>query len=233
MDEDLDGTEEVVYELGSWPRRAAHALGQHLIDRDIAHGWVEGELHVGEDDEEAVDGLVAVVEVAHGIDPDVEPAPPDGDVDYDLSHWTEPVLVEAERRLEEAGIEHGWEAGAVLIAFDGDVDEINALLEDLENPEALPPEEDDGGLDGQILGDLFLAADRLQRDPSDGSAVQRLVVTLQRAEGGGVPYGVDPSTWMRARALGETIRSRLASGDLAISVQDLARELRTLLHPLV
>ncbi len=225
--------ELVVYELGSWPRRAVVALQEHLDAAGLGHGWDDGELHVDPDDEEEVDELVALVETAFGIDDDGRGSVPDSDTAYDLAHWTEAVRAEAERRLDEAGIRHGWEYGSELVVREDDVDAVNDILDGLEHPEALAPEEDDGGDDALVLSELFLAADRLRRDPGDADATARLAAALRSAEVADVPYGVDPETWMRARALGETLRARLISGDLPFTIQDTATELRAHLAPLV
>src|SRR3546814_794274 len=50
-------------------------------------------------------------------------------------------------------------------------------------------------LPADLMGPLFVAADRLSRDPGDREGTTELVAAMKAAEGSSAPYGMDKLWW--------------------------------------
>jgi hypothetical protein len=138
-------------------------------------------------------------------------------------------------------VPHRWEGTTVLVAADAehavddllDAIEAGELLGDGGDPDVAPP---DGA-----LSTMFLAADRLAKDPMDAAARTDLLDLAPQVDARTPPYGMAHRPWGSAvgavEAIVELINADAAtgsSGDKAESdVIGAAQELRSLLRPYV
>ena len=161
------------------------------------------------------------------------------EVDYDLGEWQVGERSAATTALLEADIPYRWEQDLVLVVPAVAEDEVDLLLDELEEVEELDEEADEGGLDGgamaqEAMGDLFVAADRLQHDPLDEKMAADLLVAAGTVSVSAPPYGIERPVWRRIQELAATL-----AGDLEEEAADEetvaadARALREYLRDLV
>lgn len=162
------------------------------------------------------------------------------EVQYDLAQWEVSERSSATSALLEVDIPYRWEADLVLAVPAVAEDEVDRLLDELDDVEQL--EDDaldvngsaDGGEEAQTaMGDLFVAADRLQHDPAD----DRMIADALEA-GGTVaaclpPYGIERPVWKQIQALAATLMTDLDEAADEETVATSARALREYLRDLV
>jgi hypothetical protein len=80
---------------------------------------------------------------------------------------------------------------------------------------------------------MFLAAERLQRDPLDADGLAMLVRVLDDVEDGGIPFGVPVPAWRQALELADQLADALAGGDIPdeIGAMEVAQRLFVTLRP--
>ena len=161
------------------------------------------------------------------------------EVDYDLGEWEVGERSAATAALVEADIPYRWEQDLVLVVPAVAEDEVDLILDELEDVEELDEEEGgavaDGGAEAQeAMGDLFVAADRLQHDPLDDRMAADLLVAAGSVGVSAPPYGIERPVWRRIQELAATL-----AGDLEEEAVDEdtvaadARALREYLRDLV
>ena len=154
---------------------------------------------------------------------------------YNLGEFEPGERAAVDRALTEREIEHWWE-GSDLVVLEADQHAVDHLLERLDHPLALAPEPDgdDGVEAADVLSALFLAADRLRKDPGELTALEQLLWAVPVAEAIGVPYGFESAEWdglvLRAGELRDAVAAEQPDFD---RVRDLARSLRDALRPVV
>ena len=111
------------------------------------------------------------------------------------------------------------------------------LFEQVQHPDELDPEEDDvpkGTASADLLGDVFVAADRLQHDGEDGEGTATLLniaVTIDDLE---APYGMGARDWESICAVVGRLADVLAADKLdEEKVTETAREVRAVMRPFV
>ncbi len=104
-------------------------------------------------------------------------------------------------------------------------------------PTSSTPEEDDvpkGTASADLLGDVFVAADRLQHDGEDGEGTATLLniaVTIDDLE---APYGMGARDWESICAVVGRLADVLAADKLdEEKVTETAREVRAVMRPFV
>lgn len=267
---------QVVYELEGWSLEQRSELGAVMAEEQIAHAWDGTDLIVSEDDEARLDELCELIEQGLDLDaitaaePVAEPGaggdgelddldepitdvdhdgvvdPPGSQVLYELDEW-EPDQREAlSSALTEAGLPYGWE-GTTLVVRASDDAAVEALLDDVEFPDALAVDGGDAlAMEGgtgrppasvDTMSELFIAADRLQHDVGDAGGIAIVAKLVEGLGDYDPPYGIDRPVWNRIVTLADSIADRLAAedggdeGDDAIVAE--AQELRTILRPYV
>lgn len=158
------------------------------------------------------------------------------EVDYDLGEWQVGERSAATAALLEAEIPYRWEENLVLAVPAVAEDEVDLLLDELEEVEEL--EEDDGGPDGgaaaqEAMGELFVAADRLQHDPSDDRMAADLLMAAGTVSVSAPPYGIERPTWRQIQSLAATLATDLEEATDEDTVAADARALREYLRDLV
>jgi hypothetical protein len=169
--------------------------------------------------------------LAHGNDED--------EVDYDLGEWRVGERSSATAALHDADIPYRWEDGLILVVPAVAEAEVDLLLDELEEVEELDEDdEDDGGADGgalaqEAMGDLFVAADRLQHDPLDDRMQGELLMAAGTVGVSAPPYGIEKPVWTRIQELSATLSTDLEEAADEETVAADARALREYLRDLV
>ncbi len=158
------------------------------------------------------------------------------EVDYDLGDWLPAERSAATAALVEVDIPYRWEGGLVLVVPAVTEEEVDLLLDELEEVEEL--EEDGGTVDGgamaqEAMGDLFVAADRLQHDPLDDKMAADLLMAAGTVSVSGPPYGIERPVWRRIQELASALATDLEEVADEGTVAGDARALREYLRDLV
>lgn len=158
------------------------------------------------------------------------------EVDYDLADWMVGERSAATAALTEVDIPYRWEKDLVLVVPAVTEDEVDLLLDELEEVDEL--EEEGGDVDGgalaqEAMGDLFVAADRLQRDPLDERSAADLLMASGTVAASGPPYGIERPVWRQLQGLASTLATDLEEVADEETVSTDARALREFLRDLV
>ena len=158
------------------------------------------------------------------------------EVDYDLGEWLVVERSAATAALSEVDIPYRWEQDLVLVVPAVAEEEVDLILDELEEVEEL--EEDEGAVDGgavaqEAMGDLFVAADRLQHDPLEDKMAADLLMAAGTVSASGPPYGIERPVWRRIQELASTLATDLEEAADEETVAADARALREYLRDLV
>ena len=231
-DADGAGAEAVVvYDLDDWSEMERGVVSDRLREAGIPHGWDGTSLHVAAVDEAAVENILDIVEGDSA--PAVELDPDQDQVAYDLSDWDDDRLAALVDELDGAGIANGWDEDELFVHA-ADEQAVDELLDRVAHPHELPAEADDGPAGAELLGEVFVAADRLQHDPGDHEGTVSMLDLGHAADGAEPPYGLGSKEWdhLRGRvtALCSQLRTPTVDEDAVI---EAARDLRSALRPYV
>ena len=226
---DEDDGEAVVFDLDDWSELERQAITDRLREAGIPHGWQGTSLQVAAEDEAAVENVLDIVEGESD-----QPLDADRDqVAYDLSEWDDDQIALLVHELREVGVAHAWD-GDEMYVYSEDEATVDDLFDKVSHPHELEAEDDDGTIDGLVLGDLFLAADRLQRDPEDPDGVLAMIQKGEPLDADSPPYGIGKEEWghlhERVTALTDLLVADKVDEEAVIAS---ATELRTALRPFV
>jgi hypothetical protein len=233
-----DATDEVTYELNEWSREARGMLDQLLVGADVRHAWIGTDLLVGPDDEGLVDDLVEQVRSTDSpmLDPDAEK------VVYEVADWDPAELYDLIGVLADQGVGYEFDVHGDLVVLATHEAEVDKILDDLDQTSDGDDDEadddswsGDGGLEANdLLSDLYLAADRLQKSATDHAGVLGAVAAAEALAGKPVPFGFDEPMWSRIQQRAARLRDGLEGDeDDDDELMQQARELRELLAPLI
>jgi hypothetical protein len=242
IDFDPDDPEvvKVHYDVTAWNLDQRAELAEALADAEIPHVWDGDEVVIPEAVESAADALFDELDTILGPFPILLDDDADS-TEFGLDEWSDAdraVLTEA---LIASEVPHRWDGTTVLVASDAE-HAVDDLLDAIEAGELLG----DGG-DGAAaapegaLSTMFLAADRLAKDPMDAGARTDLLELAPFIDAKTPPYGMAHRPWAGAvggvDVLVELIDRDAATGspgDTAESdIIGAAQELRSLLRPYV
>ncbi len=223
---DAAGSEELVYELEDWSDGDRAVLRERLDVLAVPHRWEAESLVVDAADQAWVERIMDQVddELSVALDPDAER------IAYDLAGWDDHNRALLLDGLDDEAIPHGVE-GDELVIHEIDEQRVDEIIESIRHPDAAPPAGDSGS--GEVMGALFVAADRLARDPRGGGAGE-LTAAIQAGTSSPPPYGMDRLWWDGVLAqAGELVA--LVQGDVPDddAVAGRARTLREDLRPYV
>ncbi len=165
----------------------------------------------------------------------------DDEVQYDLAEWEPGERSAATAALLEVDIPYRWEQNLVLVVPAVAEDEVDRLLDELDEVEALDADDaaadeddGDGGAEAQAaMSELFVAADKLQHDPTDARMVADALEAEIIVADSLPPYGVERPVWRRIQALAATLAEDLQDAVDTETVAADARALREYLRDLV
>lgn len=166
----------------------------------------------------------------------------DEEIDYALGDWLVPERSAATAALVGVDIPYRWEADLVLVVPAVAEEEVDVLLDELDDPGDEPHDDDeqhagaggDGGAVAQeAMGELFVAADRLQHDPLDDRMAGELMMAAGTVGASPPPYGIERPVWRQIQALAATLATDLEEAADEETVAAGARALREYLRDLV
>lgn len=256
----LPEDQQVVYELGAWPLELQAAAAEAMAESAIPHGWDGLDMVVHLDHEAAVDTIMERVEQEHGA----AAADDSSELTYELDEWPADDRDKVVAKLSEGGVPYRWESDTTLVVASRDEPLVEEILDEVEFPDALPRyeavtgeegadqsdgdeadgDDDDGDgdadddevdADPELMGNLFVAADRLIKNPLDPDGVAGLQQALDVADPDVPPYGVARPLWRKvvdgAEAMGDALA---AEGESRLpDVSSHATMVRDLLRPYV
>ena len=248
-DADDDAGEWLAYEFHEWSLESRVMLQQLLTVDQVVHSWQGTTLMVHESLEATVDSLVDEVEETEKAKEAI--ARPIGPEDpltaFELSEWPEALRAELMERLVQARVPHildtegdtdhdaaegdpdaadpAAEPGEVcdLLVREADEERVELVIDDLlAREEEADFEEMDGLAVNGLLSDLFVACDRLRRDPRDVDGARGVVANARRVAAVRTPFGFSAPNW---RSLREAAGDLLAMVEGEDSDEDDLREL--------
>ena len=179
--------------------------------------------------------------------------------EFALDEWSEQDRALLDRLLIAEGIAHAWQGASVVVAT-GSQFVVDDLIDAVEEGTAVEA----GLLDGagpadagdsegawdddawdddvdaqEVLGAVFIAADRLQRRGSDPEGVLALVDQAAVMVSMRLPFGFDPAIWDDLVTVATALASALTAdegspGDVGDErIEEMAADLRARLRPLV
>lgn len=238
-DREDTGDGDAVYDLDDWSEMERQAVTDRLREAAIPHAWDGTELHVAAEDEAPVENILDLVEGESDEREDEHdedaPEPLDATRDqvaYDLADWDDHQVDELVDQLAAAGIAHSWDEDELYVYADDEeaADEVFDKVSEAAEATA----GDDGMAGAELLGALFVAADRLQHDGEDHDGVIAILENSKAIEGSKPPYGVGAAEWKHLVEQVVTLSDLLLEeqiDDEAVTTQ--ARDLRTSLRPFV
>mgnify|MGYP006921736973 CR=1 FL=1 len=139
-------------------------------------------------------------------------------VAFEIEGVSADELVALDAELIAAHIPHAWqETGELLVPVESE-DDVAAIIDEVLNP----PEEDDaedGLATHAALDALYVAIDKLGKDPTDDKLVARYATAADGIEGIAVPYGMSGNDWEALVGQVEELRALLEGTD-ATSADD-------------
>jgi len=190
---------KVHYDVSAWNFDQRAELSEALADGELPHVWDGDEVIAPELFEERVDAVFDQLEKILGPFAIVL-ADDAASTEFGLDEWSDAdrtVLTEA---LIDSEVPYRWEGTTVVVAEDAE-HAVDDLLDAIEAGELLG----DGGdtavaaPDG-ALSTMFLAADRLAKDPMDAAARRDLIELAPLVDPKNAPYGMAPRPWAGAVA---------------------------------
>lgn len=230
-DEVGEAEEWLEYDLHEWALEKRVMLRQLLTAEQIVHSWQGTTLIVHHSLEEAVDELAAEVEEVAG-----------GQVNLGTDQVAF-VMDDLPGELHDDLLES---MGAVGIPHEIDPDgDLAVRAEDEERTEAVINEllarADEGDLkemDGlelnDLLSELFVACDRLRRNPHDAEGVLEGLSSARQVAQVRTPFGFSAVDWRAAREAASRLVEMLESDETPDEdLRELAQVLRDVLHRLI
>ena len=221
--------DQLAYELHEWAGESRRILDQLLTSQGIAHAWQGATLVVSEIDEVAVDLAVEEAEATGGpaLDPDAEK------LAYDVTGWGADEQTAFSELLGRLGVPHEFDEQGDLVVLAADEDTIEQALDAFQVAADDRPELEGLGANS-LLTDLFVACDRLRRDPRDNVGVESLVDLAPVLRGHRPPFGIDPALWNDLGGRSGELADLLADGgadgdDLGARASELTEALRLLI----
>jgi hypothetical protein len=202
---------KVHYDLAGWSIDQRAELAEALAEAGLPHAWDGEELVVPEIVEGETDAVFERLEEVLG--PFAITLGEDEDsTEFGLDEWSESDRAVLSQSLIESEIPHRWDGTTVIVARDAE-DVVDDLLDAIEEGELLGADEDAAGPPEGALGAIFLAADRLAREPLDARARRSLLDLHGELDRDQPPYAFAPRTWSRAVAgVGEIVDLVTAEG---------------------
>ncbi len=225
------------FELAEWPEALRAELVELLVQARVPHVLdTEGEAAEGEATEgdtaerEAAEGEAAEGEAAEGEAAEGEAA------EGEAAEGEAAEGDTAEREAAERDIDHDAGLAEVcdLLVREADEERVELLIDDLlAREEEAQFEELDGLEVNDLLSALFVACDRLRRDPGDLDGVRGVVTNGRRIAGVRTPFGFSAPNWRNLRnAVGELLDlvegEETDSEDLREQAHRMSDTLRTL-----
>jgi hypothetical protein len=158
--------------------------------------------------------------------------PGDDEVGYDLADWGDGERHQLATSLAGEQIPCRWEA-IELVVREADADRVEELIDEIDNPDHLDEEEDDGDEGADLLSTLYVSADVLRHDAQASVAIVELLDAVERSADMQPPYGLDGDVWREVLRRAEHLAGLLGDQAADVEVMDAAKALREVVHTLV
>jgi hypothetical protein len=232
VDEGLTG-ESITYDLDDWSDLERQAISERLREAGVPHGWEGSQLMIAAVDEGVVENILDIVEG----DSATEPLDTGRDqVAYGVEELEDEELDALADALGAAGIPYAWGDDELYVYAD-DEKAVDELIDKVQHPDELAAEDDEtpkGTATAELLGDVFVAADRLRHDPEDGegrSSLLDIALTIDDLE---APYGMSARDWESVCAAVGRLADVLAEDTVDDDkVMETARDVRAVMRPYV
>lgn len=223
-----ENDEQLAYEFNTWAIEARSRLDADLSDAHLAHSWLAGSLIIRAADEDAVDAIVATV------DRELRPTfTAGGDlVEYSLADYPAEARARVLHLVDLAGVAYQIEDDDVLVVQDRDEAEVDALFDRLgsEDPERLTFGPGIPGVDPlDVVHDVFVAADKLRRNPSDSRAKQSFIGARDDAHELKLPWGYEGRFWRGVLDRCDGLHEAIEADDRDL-IKENSTEIRNLLR---
>jgi len=229
-------TIKVHYDVGGWTIDQRAALSETLANSELPHFWEEDELVVPEIVENQVDALFERLEKEIGpfailLADDAE------STEFGLDEWSDDDRMVLTEALVEAEVPYRWDGLSVVVAVEAE-HAVDDLLDAIEAGELISTKLDDGqGAPEGAISTIFLAADKLAKDPVDAKSRKTLIELHPNLDPKRPPYGLAQRTWVGAvdgvGLIVELVVRASGSKDLDSAIIETAQELRSLIRPYV
>ena len=236
-DEGMSG-ESIAYDLDDWSELERQAITDRLREAGVPHGWEGARLLIAAVDEGVVENVLDIVE-GESDDGDEGAEPLDADRDqiaYDVSDLDDEVLDALVDALDAADIAFAWGDDEMYVYAEHE-EAVDAAFDAAQHPDEIAAEDDEppaGAASADLLGDVFVAADRLQHDGDDGDGTATLLGIAVTIDDLDPPYGMGARDWERVCAGVGELADLLAADTLdQEKVTTSARELRATLRSFV
>jgi len=229
-------TVKVHYDVSGWTIDQRAELSEALANSELPHFWDEDELVVPEIVEDRVDALFERLEEELGpfailLAEDAE------STEFNLDEWSDDereVLTEA---LVEAEVPYRWDGLKVVVAVEAE-HAVDDLLDAIEAGELLSTKPDDGEAAPEgAISTIFLAADKLAKDPLDAKSRNTLIDLRPQLDPKRPPYGLAQRTWAGAvdgvGQIADLVVKASGAHDVDSEIIGAAQELRSLIRPYV
>lgn len=230
--ERADDVEEwLEYDLHEWALEKRVMLQQLLTAEQVVHTWQGTTLHVHHSLEEAVDELInEVEEVAEGrVDLGSEVTA------YEMQELSDDMQNRLLENLAAAGVPYEIDEDGDLVVRVEDEERTEAVIIELQ---ARAGEADLVEMDGlelnELLSALFVACDRLRRNPRDADGVLEGLDSARQVAQVRTPFGFSAVDWRAARAAAERLVEMLEGDETPDEdLRELTQGLRDVLHRLI
>jgi len=221
---------KVHYNLTGWSLDQRAELAETLAELGVPHIWEGEELIVPEQIEEAVDALFDRLEAELGPFP-VPLLEGDESTEFGLDEWPFRDIETLKGALIEAEIPHVWHGRTLLVAHDAE-NVVDDLLDAIEAGEVASIDEEAEAPDG-ALHDLYVAADRLARDATHGSARSTVLNLVPQLSPAMPPFGLAVGAWRVIVERALVLEAHFQAGDDRELLTAAADELRVACRPYV
>jgi hypothetical protein len=228
---------KVHYNLTGWSFEQRAELAETLAERGVPHIWEGEELVVPEQIEGAVDAIFDELEREIGpfpvplLDDEDEDGEGQGITEFDLADWPPADVEMLQRSLNEAEIPHRWQGRTLVVAQDAE-STVDDLLDAIEAGEVALLDDDAVAPDG-ALDDLYVHADRLARDSTDGASRKAMLALVPTLSGNVPPYGLAIRAWATIVGKAQALTDLLDEGAEPATIESAADDLRTVCRPYV
>jgi hypothetical protein len=238
-----DDGDQLAYELDDVDAAERLAIDRELAEKGVVHAWEGTTLVVAPWDEAEVD---AVLE-GEGFDEDAAGGPTfdlegegsdDDQLVYDIADWDAEQRAELAAQLEGASIAHAFDEHGDLVVFAADEDRVDEIVDAVEHPDQLDAVDDGAqALDAvEMIGSLFVAADRLKNDPTDSEGTIAAADAARTMASMPPPFGFDQPVWEELVERAQDLRRLLETETEVVdddAVAEVATRLRAALRPYV
>ena len=230
------GEDQLEYDLHEYSSQSRSMMESLLLGEGLPHAWHGAVLVVREADEEQVDTFVAAVDRA------AAPALPDDAprVAYELSDFDDDYVGRLTAALDAAGIAYGFDEDGdlqVAAADEARVEKLFDKLAESEDADGGEATEFGPGLDGvdahDVLSRLFVASDRLQRNPRDRKGNRNLARGGDEIRQLALPFGFEARTWRAVLNQVEELVAIVDSDATQDEIATAAATTRDVLHHFV